>query len=305
MVTAVFFITGRFRFPMHLLLALMAGAGVSTLTKRARLPAALPAALVVGVATAVLLGPNWLAIGKAKTFGQYHYRLGVLAEREGHVDEAVSEYAAALKIDPTVARAAINLGVLTARQGDLRNAEMLLEKGVALDPRSARGFLALGQIHQIRGDPAGACTLFARAWKADSTFLKALESLATAAYAVGDTAATPPLAAQLIRRAGLDDPLSTRCRFILGRMQERQRFGWAVWSSIERAEGDLALSLRNLERASDLYNDALAKNPGDLAAILELARIAATRGDSAETARLVSRFLARGGPPAAVVALRQ
>jgi Tfp pilus assembly protein PilF len=229
----------------------------------------------------------------------------VLAEREGHVDEAVSEYAAALNIDPTVARAAINLGVLVARRGDLENAEMLLEKGVALDPRSARGFLALGQIQQIRGDPAGACTLFARAWKADSTFLKALESLATAAYAVGDTAAAPPLAAQLIRRAGLDDPLSTRCRFILGRMQERHRFGWAVWSSIECAEGDLALSLRDLERAPALYNDALAKNPGDLAAILELARIAATRGDSAETAGLVSRFLARGGPPAAVAALRQ
>ncbi|MBD3236225.1 MAG: hypothetical protein GF330_05955, partial [Candidatus Eisenbacteria bacterium] len=102
--TALFFVTGRFRFPMHLLLALMAGAGIArAMALRRSAGTALRrwvAAVVVVLLTYALLYPNHLAIARDQTLGQYHHRLGVMAEREGHDARARAAYAEALRLDP-------------------------------------------------------------------------------------------------------------------------------------------------------------------------------------------------------------
>ena len=332
LVIGVFFATGRFRFPMHLLLALMSGGGLAALAallegrelhvpgaggdpaaralaagaagdglpRGARLKhARVPQALLAAGLLAVLLVPNWLRVQKDLTYGQYHYRLGVVAEGDARIEEAQREYAAALAIDPTVARAAINLGILAARQGDLARAEPLLERGVQLDPRSARGRLSLGQIHQLRGDLSAACSLYAAAWEADTTFLRGLESWAAASYVRGEAAAAESLAAELIRRAR-GDPLGVRCQFLLERLEERHRYGWPAWVSRDAAEGDLALAVKDLAAAEERYRTALLAHPEDPGTLLGMIRIAALRGDAAEAARLAARYRAAGGPAAAL-----
>jgi len=303
--TAAFFVTGRFRFPTHLYLALAAAGGLVELGRVPRIERARWwRAMAVALVTVLIFVPNWPGIGRARTFGNTHYQLGVIAEKDGQVGDAEREYADALRYDPKHARAAINLGILTARGGDVPRAEPLLEQGVTLDPRSARGFLALGQIHQLRGDLAGACSLYARAWAADTSFVKGLESLAIAGYLSGDVARAERLARELVRRTGARDPLAARCSFLLSRMNERRRFGWPLWTSPARAEGDLALAVRDLVGAETAYSRAVQTDPRDLVAQLELARVAAARGDGATQAERISRFLSAGGSAEAAGLLR-
>ena len=308
--TALFFITGRFRFPIHLLLALLAGSGIARVLQlfglrgasgRPRLTArrVATAAGLAAAAAYVLLYPNWFAIGREQTIGQYHHRVGVFAEREGNSDEARGSYAEALRLDPQIAPAAINLGILTARRGDLARAESLLLRGVELDSRSARGYLALGQIRQIRGETGPACSLYAQAWVADTTFLAGLEALATCTYLLGDVPRAAELSSELLERAGRD-PVTARARFILDRLRGREEFRLRLWDSAARAEADLAFAARDLPRAAELYSHALEQNPDDLAARLELVYIAAARGDSAGAASLAAEFVRRGGNAAAL-----
>ncbi len=289
---AIFFATGRFRLPMHVLLALAGGAGIASIPRsRSRL---LPAA-AAAVAILVLFAPNWLRVARDLTHGQQLYRLGVIAEGEGRAEEARRLYTEALAIDPHVARAAINLGIMEARQRDLESAERLLERGVALDPRSARGLLALGQIHQIRNNLEAACDLYRRAWEADSSFTPSLESLATGRYLQGRLPEAEAHAMRLLRLRGQGAPGTSRCAFFLSRLGERRRNGWPPWTSRARAEGDLAFSVGKLPEAVRWYRRAVEIDPGDLAALLELARLAAMHRDEEAGGTWRQRFLDQGG----------
>ncbi len=308
---AVYFATARFRFPMHVPLALMAGAALGAMYEAwhardrhapgARLPviARLPAAAAVAVLIVVAFVPNWLRVQKNLTHGQYYFRLGLIAEEEQRSADAMKAYEDALAIDPTVARAAVNLGILQARNGNLAAAEPLLERGVRLDPRSARGLLSLGQIHQLRGDLAAACSLYAASFQADTSYVRALESLAAARYANGEPAEAESDCRGVIRRAG-NDPLTARCRFLLDRWSERRRFGWPAWVSREASEGDLAFAVNDLATAEARYQASLARDPRDPSTILALIRIASVRGDRAAAERLAASYRQTGAPAAAL-----
>jgi tetratricopeptide (TPR) repeat protein len=309
---SAFFITARFRFPLHVLLALAAAAAIATLVAATRAPrgsAAPPealtrrrlfAALTTAALAGILLAPAWFPGARPRAFGEFHFRLGQLAEEAGREEEARREYRRALDYAPGNGTAAIRLGILTARAGELDRARPLLESGLALDPHDPRGWLALGQIQEIGNDLAVACSLYARAWNADSTYLRALEAWATGSHLAGETARAESLATELLERAGGGAPLARRCRFLLARIAERRRHGWDLRGAPERARADLALAVGDLAAAGRLYRAALSADPGDLAALLALQRIAAARGDAEGAQRLRTLFLARGGPAAAL-----
>jgi tetratricopeptide (TPR) repeat protein len=299
LVIAVFFVTARFRLPAHLFMALAVGGGVATLVSPGRLGPAprmrLIRAFVVTAAVAAVFAPNWLAIGREATFGQYHNRLGLIAELEGRTADAIAEYTAALEIDPNVARASINLGILKARARDFLSAERYLQHGIAMDPRSSRGYLALGQLRELEGNLDAACSLYARSWAADTTFLPGLEFLAVGRYMLGDTLASERLARGVVQRAA-GGTQGARCAFILDRMAERRRFGWQLQGPRQRARADIALAMRNLDAAEELYRQAARANSGELVSLLELARIATVKGERDAAEGWVTMFLQRGGP---------
>jgi hypothetical protein len=84
-------------------------------------------------------------------------------------------------------------------------------------------------------------------------------------------------------------------------MSERGRYRWHPWGSRARAEGDLALGSGDLAGAERWYRQAAEED--DPAAVLELARLAAARGDQASTRQWVRRFRDLGGPMDAVAGL--
>ncbi len=294
LVMAAFFVTGRFRLPAHLFLALASGGAVAIILGGLTTAERLRAAAVV-ILTGLLFVPNWAGIQKNATFAQYHYRLGVIAEREGRDRDAFEQYQASLAIDPNVARANINLGVLTARRGDLEQARELLERGTRLDPRSARALLALGQIEEIGGDLAAAAGLYRQAWSVDSTFVRALESLMAAEYRLGDLERTRALARELLARVG-EDPMGVRARFLLHRLNERAAHGLPLATSPARAQADLLLAAGKPGEAAGAYQAAAQQAPGDPVPALELARLLTVTGRTEEAARWIEQYRARGGP---------
>jgi tetratricopeptide (TPR) repeat protein len=311
LVSAAFFVTGRFRFPVHLYLGLAAGAGLPVLMEAiggethaagARAPrrgARLARALLPALLVVLLFSPGWLPGSRPRAFGEFHYRLGQLAEMDDREPEARREYEEALRQAPGHFQAAIRLGTLEARANELDRALAHLTQGVQLDPDNAPGLLTLGQAYQVRADLAAACSLYARAWAADTTRLATLEFFATASYLRGDVAAAETLASDLVRRAGRTAPLAQRCVFLLQRIAERRHFGWVLWSDPLRAEGDLAFAAGNLASAHDFYRRALESAPRDPVTLLELARIATLRGEDAAGWR--ARYMTAGGSPEALL----
>jgi tetratricopeptide (TPR) repeat protein len=300
LVTAAFFVTARFRFPLHLYLAVAAGAGGEALRRilpvhgAGRVRSAAVATLGPAILAIVIFGVPWSQATRPRAFGELHYRLGQLAEADGRDEDAQREYGKALELAPRHHAAAIQLGLLTARAGDLERARALFERGLALDPRNAGGLLALGQVHQARGELAPACSLYALAWEADTTLYRALESLATACYARGEIVRAESLCVDLLRRMEPGAAIGARCRFLLQRFGERRAAGLPLWQSRARAEADLALAVRDQARAQARYAQALEAGD-DPVALLELGRLAALRRDARAVAGWRERFMDAGG----------
>ena len=293
LIAALFFATARFRYPLHLLLALAAGS--SFVGERQCRGAA-----VVALAALLLFSPNWFAIDRRGSEGQYHHRLGVIAEREGRSDDAMAAYRTALETDPRIARAKINLGILTARTGDLVQAEQLLTEGLTLDPRSARAHFGLGQIAQVRGDLEEAAGHYVRARGCDLRFLPALEFLIAVRYLTGQATEALDLANVYLQHTAAEGTARARALLIRQRAVERTNLGWPLWTSRARAEGDLAVAGGELQKAVSAYHRGLEEVPDDLGALLELTRLAVASGNSARAASWRRSFLDAGGPPAAL-----
>ena len=82
-----------------------------------------------------------------------HYNLGLIAQRAGQDDRAVTQYDAALESDPGFAPALFNRGILT-ESADLDAAIELYRRAVAADPEFAAAFMRLGfaLVHEGRSD---------------------------------------------------------------------------------------------------------------------------------------------------------
>lgn len=191
----LFFVTARFRVATAPFLAVLAAGGVgaalpgrggSAGSRGASGPAAAAAGRrprellipgVAGAAVLLLLWSNLPGLDRRASDGQYHYRLGVILEKENRTGEASEEYRRALELDPTLGKAEVNLGTLLARAGRLDEARPHLERGVGLDPLSAIGWTNLGQLHQLQGRPAEARAAFRRALEADPNHAAAARSL--------------------------------------------------------------------------------------------------------------------------------
>ena len=90
-----------------------------------------------------------LAAVAPENFGA-HYNLGILAMREGHMQEAERELRAAARADSGSAQPHAALGSLYSAQGDLNRAKCEFRRAVAIDPHDAASRKALERIQVTR-----------------------------------------------------------------------------------------------------------------------------------------------------------
>ncbi|AKJ02405.1 adventurous gliding motility TPR repeat lipoprotein GltE [Archangium gephyra] len=87
------------------------------------------------------------------------YNLGVLAERQGNTQEAISRYQAALKKKPTLRQASENLAVIAQNAGDTSGAVSIYQGILKIYPDDGNARARLAEIYRQTGDQEKAMEL--------------------------------------------------------------------------------------------------------------------------------------------------
>jgi len=110
------------------------------------------------------------------------YDLGVLAERQGKTQEAVSHYRDALSRRPTLRQAAENLGVIAQNSGDEKKAVEIYTDILTNYPEDAGSRARLGEIYRRKGDNDKAMQLAKEALFRDPKTLQAYKTMMAVHY---------------------------------------------------------------------------------------------------------------------------
>lgn len=217
---ALFYIFGRYRFPLVPLLALFAGAGVVhgyDLFKESQsrgILKCLAALLVVGAFVWWPIvgkpGPSapgytYLANGYAKqghiaeaiqsaqealkidpTYGVAHYNLANLYIESRRLDDAIQHYLEAIRVYPRFVEARGNLANALAMRGYLPDAVTQYREALTLSPAQSRIHYGLGNVLVLQGHLDEAVEHFDQALKIDPSFAQAHNGLGRLLAVRGD-----------------------------------------------------------------------------------------------------------------------
>ncbi len=159
----LFYVNGRYRYPLVPGLALFAGVGllegVRLLRTRDWNAAALPACLLVGVA----LFSNWpLGLVPDARSGAY-LNLGIALKELGRHDDALLELGRAKKLWPESPEVHLQLGHVQLFSNDLEAAQASFAESVRLRPDDVAGLIGLGMVHSARSEPREALERYRQA----------------------------------------------------------------------------------------------------------------------------------------------
>ena len=112
-------------------------------------------------------------------FPEAHTNLGIALAQQGASREAKRHYVNALRLDPTFVKAHINFGNLLIREGNTTEALAHYRMAVALDPRSAEGRNDLGVALLQAGQVDAALAQFAQAIRLKPELIEAQRNLET------------------------------------------------------------------------------------------------------------------------------
>ncbi|MEW5742163.1 MAG: adventurous gliding motility TPR repeat lipoprotein GltE, partial [Myxococcota bacterium] len=110
------------------------------------------------------------------------YNLGVLAERQGRVKEAVALYKEALARKPTLRQAAENLAVIAQNNGDEQGAVGIYQNILTNYPDDASSRARLAEVHRRRGELDKAIELAREALFRDPKTLHAYKTMMSVYY---------------------------------------------------------------------------------------------------------------------------
>jgi tetratricopeptide (TPR) repeat protein len=177
---ALFYVFGRYRFPLVPLLVLFAGAAVSEVARLWRerawssfasgLAALVVAGMIVNLPLHGSLGPG--AAGYNNLANAY--------SKQGKVEEAIQTARQAIEIEPTYGVAHYNLGNLYAQQGKLELAQRHFEEALRLYPNYADGHSNYGQLLAERGDMESGVAHFRKAVELNPSLSRAHLNLGVA-----------------------------------------------------------------------------------------------------------------------------
>ena len=106
-----------------------------------------------------------------------HLNLGVFLADRGRDREAVSEFTAALKLNPSMVAASVGKANALARQGEIQEAASCLLKAVSRAPNHAVLHYNLGVIFEGCGRLSEARAFYENAFQIDPAYEKAKKSL--------------------------------------------------------------------------------------------------------------------------------
>jgi len=114
--------------------------------------------------------------------------LGQVANFQGRMQEAVSDYHQALRAVPGYSLAYKALGIVYFPRGDYDQAKVYFQRAVELDPQEEESRFYLGTCYMKLGEPRKAAAQFHAAREIDATYFEAYEAEARALEAAGDAA---------------------------------------------------------------------------------------------------------------------
>ena len=182
---AIFYVFGRYRYPLVPLLVLFAGAGVVEVVRlfRDRVWIGLvPALLILFAAGAIV---NW-PMQKVSGAGAAGYNnLANAYAKQGRVDEAIKTALQAIAVQPDYGVAHYNLGNLYVRIGNLELAHRHFEEALRLLPNYAEVHANYGQLLAESGDIETGIRYFRQAIKLNPAVSRAHLNLGVALAKLG------------------------------------------------------------------------------------------------------------------------
>jgi tetratricopeptide (TPR) repeat protein len=256
----IFYVFGRYRFPLVPLLALFAGAGVVTsigLCKE-RNWQSLFIAFAILLSSAVIV--NWPMTGESGPGPAGYNNLSNAYYRQGKIDDAIEAGLRAIELQPDYGVAHFNLGNSYAQQGKFDLARRHFEEVLRLYPNYAEGHSNFGQLLAERGDLETGIRYFKKAIELNPSLSRAHANLGVALAKQGRMAE----AVRPLQEAVRLSPESAEASFYLG--------------SVYAAQNRYA-------EAAESFNQALRIQPDFAAAHQSLAQILLLQGKKEEALR--------------------
>ena len=258
MSVTLFYVFGRYRFPLVPLLVLFAGVGiteVANLYKQRAWSALLIASAILVSALAIV---NWPVHNVSEPGAPGYNNLANAFYEQGRVDEAIATARKAIELDPDFGVAHYNLGNLYASIGRLDQAQDHFEKALKIYPNYAEARNNLGQLLVRRRDLDGGILQFRKAIDLKPSLIGAYLNLGTALATEGSLEES----ARWLERGVRMVPTSPEARYVLG--------------SVYAAQG-------RYREAAESFNEVLRLQPDFVPAQKRLADVLALQGNKKET----------------------
>jgi tetratricopeptide (TPR) repeat protein len=276
---AVFYVFGRYRFPLVPLLVLFAGAGLMQVINFCKVGSWRPLAGAVAVFCACAAFSNWPIFGVSGPGAAGYNNLSNAYYKQGKIDEAIQTALKAIELEPEYGVAHYNIGNLYAGQGKFALAQGHFEEALRIYPNYAEVRSNLGQLLAEQGDLQAGIEQFRAAIALNPQVSRAHFNLGVGLAKQGrlDEADAP------LREAARLMPQSAETRFYLG--------------SVYAAQGRYDL-------AAQSFYQALHIDSGMAAAHQSLAQVLSAQGEKEEAVRhyqeairLINRRRGARNPP--------
>ena len=254
---AVFYVFGRYRFPLVPFLALFAGAGIARAAELYKEKSFRPLTIAALLLLCTAIVVNWPIIGISGPGPGGYNNLANAYSKEGKINQAIETAKMAIQLQPNSGIAHFNLGTLYAARGRFDLAQPHFEKTIHLYPNYAEAHSNLGQLLAQRGDLEGGIRQFRKAIELNPSLGGPYLNLGVALARQGRIEEAIP---QLQEAARLT-PESAQAHYSLG--------------SVYASEG-------RYDEAAKAFNDALRVQGDFAAAHQSLAQLLALQGKKGE-----------------------
>ena len=182
----VFYVFGRYRFPLVPILVLFASAGLVEAPRlwRASAPGRLAVASGLLIASVVLCNITLFDPDRMKA--QTYINLGAAFKSRGRIDEAIFQYRRAEVLDPQNPAISYNIGNALVTRGDHEAAIVHYRRALELQPDMAELHNNMAMAYKELGDLGAAASQFEKALELDSTYAPAHYNLGVVLQEQGD-----------------------------------------------------------------------------------------------------------------------